>query len=173
MEEGPETGVGGKGVASTAAVIGVVGRIIRGEPGLQEDPSRGLGAWTRGEAPGWCLYLPFEVLDSFRSGVFIERLLHIQKPQLASHTCLRHQPCFPAFMCTHAGVQAHPGPCAHACADTPTCSLPSPPPGLSPTPTSQPCFWRSCFRSTWRSRRSHPQVTPFLYHPLLLLEGRE
>lgn len=36
--------------------------------------------------------------------------------------------------------------------------------GLSPTPTSQLCWWRSCFRNTWRSRRSHPQLCR-LNHP--------
>lgn len=140
--------------------IGVVGRIItRGEPGLQEDRLRGLGAGPEGP-PVWCLDLPFQVLGS-SAGVFTERALHTHEQQLASHTCLRRLPCFPAVVCAHAGVQAHPGPCAHACADAPACSLHSPPPGLSPTPTSQLCWWRSCFRSTWRSRRSHPQVTPF------------
>ena len=46
------------------------------------------------------------------------------------------------------GVQAH----------TSTHHTPLPP-GPSPPPTFPRCWWRSCFRNIWRSRRRPPQVT--------------
>ena len=145
---------------ATAVVTRVVGRIIRAESELRRYPAPEdfVPKPEERHVSGACTFTSAPPTLGAELGTLFVLSTFVRKPQPAPHTCLHHLPCFPALpcaprVCEHVQDPVQiPAPSAHC---TPR------PPGLSPTLTSQHCWWRSCFRSTWRNRRSHPQVTPF------------
>lgn len=128
---------------------------------LHQGWGQGEGAWTR--AGKWIVSVllsasPPRALDSCLVCEHLPVACCMYRSSSGSPTPAR------SIYSSSTRVLSHipPARCAsrHKAMCTPALTTLPFPLGPSPPPTFLRCWWRSCFRNTWRSRRLPPQVTP-------------